>query len=344
MEFPKRPAVQLPEQALVVMPLVFPYRPWGQGVQLTAPLPLYCPLGQASICTGPNPTEGHAYPAWQGPEHRELVSPPTPYRPASHGPEQKAVVSPSMEPYRPAGQGKHVLWPAMLYLPRPHCEAVLLVLPAGHAYPALLCNAPHNDRQQCMQKGGFNGGFDGYGGGGYMHEKGEHGHVPSLLGARDTATTHTGGRCSVLLRFFRDKHHRLHEARDVQPLALHFSPTCTRRCSSSWFRPDHPSAQGRTPPYSTRWTAQFHCRSAQGGKGCTAQQLPQSCTCPPRTGSPEACEAGGRLVPVDRRGRLLHPRGCTFQRDSHYWSRWWFLEGTRTQPEHILRWGWGGHN
>jgi hypothetical protein len=60
----------------------------------------------------------HAYPALQLPEHR-------------------GDVRPGDDPYRPAAHRLHELAPDRLYVPGPHCTAVPLVDPAGHAYPAV---------------------------------------------------------------------------------------------------------------------------------------------------------------------------------------------------------------
>jgi hypothetical protein len=81
---------------------------------------------------------GHAYPGEQGPLQEDTVSPGvSPYLPAVQAPEQPAVASPVVAPYRPAGHREHTLEPARLYCPAPHKLAVGVLLPAGHAYPAV---------------------------------------------------------------------------------------------------------------------------------------------------------------------------------------------------------------
>ena len=78
------------------------------------------------------------YPAWQGPTHAlEIWPSASPYRPALHKPLHAAVVRPVSQPYVPGAHGVQSPDPATLYVPDGHSTAVELVLPAGHAYPAL---------------------------------------------------------------------------------------------------------------------------------------------------------------------------------------------------------------
>ena len=60
-----------------------------------------------------------------------------PYRPASQGPLQEAVLRPAVLPYSPALQLLHTPSPVKLYLPNGHINAVAVVEPAAHAYPAV---------------------------------------------------------------------------------------------------------------------------------------------------------------------------------------------------------------
>ena len=81
---------------------------------------------------------GQAYPAVQTPLQLDDVSPVVlPNAPALHRPLQLALVSPELLPYTPAGHALHDPDPITLYVPTPHSTAVLLMEPAGHAYPAL---------------------------------------------------------------------------------------------------------------------------------------------------------------------------------------------------------------
>ncbi len=60
-----------------------------------------------------------------------------PYRPAGHGEVQLAIARPGLDPYNPAGQLEHIPTPPAEYFPTGHIDAVELVDPATHAYPAL---------------------------------------------------------------------------------------------------------------------------------------------------------------------------------------------------------------
>ncbi len=116
-EEPQVPALHKPVHAADVRPDTFPYLPPGQLAHALAPDKLYCPAGHKTAVELVDPS-GQAYPAEQLPE-------------------QPAVTSPVVAPYKPAGHGEHPLEPARLYCPAPHTLAVGLVLPAGHAYPAV---------------------------------------------------------------------------------------------------------------------------------------------------------------------------------------------------------------
>jgi hypothetical protein len=65
------------------------------------------------------------------------MNPATHAYPATQLPEHPAVPSPTMDPYSPATHDVHVPDPPTLYLPATQIEAVGLVDPAAHAYPAL---------------------------------------------------------------------------------------------------------------------------------------------------------------------------------------------------------------
>ena len=67
----------------------------------------------------------------------ELVLPDGQAYPAVQLPEQAAVDRPAVAPYSPAAHAVHVPEPDKLKAPGGHCNAVLIVLPAGHAYPAV---------------------------------------------------------------------------------------------------------------------------------------------------------------------------------------------------------------
>jgi hypothetical protein len=92
------PALQLPTQAAVDCPVVFPNRPG-----------LHSPLQPG------------------------VVSPPTPNVPTVQGPVHDALDMAAVVPYRPAAQFVHMPAPAGLNLPNGHTEAVGLVEPMPHA-------------------------------------------------------------------------------------------------------------------------------------------------------------------------------------------------------------------
>ena len=76
-----------------------------------------------------------------------FVDPATHAYPAAHDPLQLAEPMAAVLPYRPAAQSTHTLVPAREYLPAGHVEAVGLVDPAAHTYPALqLPEHPGDDR------------------------------------------------------------------------------------------------------------------------------------------------------------------------------------------------------
>ena len=74
----------------------------------------------------------------QFPLHALVVSPAEPPKyPASHGPVHTADTWPVVFPKRPAGHSEQLPAPDKLYAPTGHTTAVSLVLPAGHAKPAV---------------------------------------------------------------------------------------------------------------------------------------------------------------------------------------------------------------
>jgi hypothetical protein len=82
--------------------------------------------------------EGQAYPAEQGPSQVLFAWPGTaPKRPAGHCPLQATEDKPLVAPYKPAGQSLQDPAPDALYRPAGHSDAVVLVEPAGHAYPGV---------------------------------------------------------------------------------------------------------------------------------------------------------------------------------------------------------------
>jgi hypothetical protein len=135
--------VHSPVHVATVIIAVAPYLPATQGVQVPAPVRLYCPAAQVAAVAVIDPAT-QAYPAVQAPVHVDTVRPVVePYLPASHGPEHTAVVrpvvepnlpaghaavhnatlSPVVEPYLPVGHAVHdVAVVVVLYLPRAHCQ------------------------------------------------------------------------------------------------------------------------------------------------------------------------------------------------------------------------------
>ena len=114
---PYTPAGHCAVHDAFVRPDVDPYRPTAHALHTPAPALLYCPAGHTAAVALVDPA-AHAYPATQLPEH-------------------PAVPSPAVDPYSPAAHGVHVPDPPTLYLPATQIEAVGLVDPAAHAYPAL---------------------------------------------------------------------------------------------------------------------------------------------------------------------------------------------------------------
>jgi hypothetical protein len=131
------PALQFPEQAAVVRPVVapylpalhgpehtddvnavaMPYCPAGQLVHVAAPAPLYCPVGHTKAVADVD-GEGQECPAVQAPV-------------------QVATAMGAVAPNHPAGQSMHNDAPARLYRPRAHRVAVGDTDPAGQEYPAV---------------------------------------------------------------------------------------------------------------------------------------------------------------------------------------------------------------
>ncbi len=130
------PALQFPEHAAVVKPVVDPkvppghaavhalefkavvdpYRPAGHPVHCPALALLYWPAAQGIAVAFVDPA-GHAYPAVQFPL-------------------QLATVMPAVAPKKPAAQTLHDPAPPVLYWPATHRDVVGDGDPAGHAYPA----------------------------------------------------------------------------------------------------------------------------------------------------------------------------------------------------------------
>ncbi len=131
------PAEQLPLHAGEARPGAAPYRPAAHNVHDAAPARLYLPAAQTDAVALVDPA-AQACPAVQLPLHVGDDRPGTaPYRPAAHAAVHAADVSPVPFPNRPGGQSTHSPAPDRLYWPTPHIDAVGLVDPAAHAYPAL---------------------------------------------------------------------------------------------------------------------------------------------------------------------------------------------------------------
>jgi hypothetical protein len=129
------PAVQMPEQALVVSPAVAPYRPPGQGPEHAAAVkPVVTPYSPAAHSKHV-PTPATAYCPATHEEHAE--DPSVLNWPAGHCPEHAEDVRPTVAPNVPGGHAVHTAAPAVEYRPATHCTAVGDVLPAAHAYPAV---------------------------------------------------------------------------------------------------------------------------------------------------------------------------------------------------------------
>jgi hypothetical protein len=110
------PAAQLPLHAGDDSPCSAPNRPAAHKMHDAAPASEYLPAAQTDAVALVDPS-AQAYPAAQLPLH------------AADG-------SPGTAPYRPAAQDVHDDDPASEYLPAGHTDAVALVDPAAHAYPA----------------------------------------------------------------------------------------------------------------------------------------------------------------------------------------------------------------
>jgi hypothetical protein len=115
------PAVQFPLQVAVFRPLVVTLNqvPAGQLLHDPAPARLYCPAGQIDTVELVDPA-AHAYPGVQGPLQTAVLRP-------------SAVTLCQV----PAGQLLQDPAPARLYCPAGHTDAVALVEPTPHAYPAV---------------------------------------------------------------------------------------------------------------------------------------------------------------------------------------------------------------
>jgi hypothetical protein len=95
---------------------VAPYRPIGQSMQSPARAKLYRPAGHTT-CVATTAPAGHAWPGW-------------------HMPVQFALVNALVFPKVPALHSEHTAEPMRLYWPGGHVNAVALVEPGAHAYPA----------------------------------------------------------------------------------------------------------------------------------------------------------------------------------------------------------------
>ncbi len=109
------PAVHGPLQALLVCCVAFPNRPAGHGSHPPALAALNVPAGQTAADVAPDTQK---WPAGQAAVHKE-------------------VPIPLVDPYRPAGHDLHTESPPSVYFPAGQTEAVAVVEPAAHAYPAL---------------------------------------------------------------------------------------------------------------------------------------------------------------------------------------------------------------
>jgi hypothetical protein len=111
------PALHWPLQAAdVVMPDTVLKVPPGHSEQLPTPPPLNVPGPHRTAVALVEPA-GHAYPGEHAPLHAALVRPKAP-------------------PKVPPGHIGHAATPPVLYWPRAHTTAVVVVDPVGHAYPA----------------------------------------------------------------------------------------------------------------------------------------------------------------------------------------------------------------
>jgi hypothetical protein len=166
-----KPATQAPLHTGDVSPGTSPYVPPGHNVQVPAPARLYRPTGQMDAVALVDPA-AHACPAAQGPLHVDAFSPTTEalnqvpaghavhtaaaawlYWPVGHGvgtmdpagqacpagqiPAQDDDERPMTSLKVPPAQSAQAAAPAKLYRPAGQIEAVALVDPARHAYPAV---------------------------------------------------------------------------------------------------------------------------------------------------------------------------------------------------------------
>ncbi len=113
---PNLPTGHGPLHVATVMGAVPPYRPTPQSVHTPAPAREYLPTGHSNAVALDDPLT-HAYPAAQFPVH-------------------VATAIAAVPPYRPAGHREHDPAPTRLYRPVGHVNAVAVVDPAAHAYPA----------------------------------------------------------------------------------------------------------------------------------------------------------------------------------------------------------------
>ncbi len=116
---PNRPPTHSPLQFAVPCANAAPNRPAAQALQVPAPGREYVPAGHTDAVALVDPA-GHACPALQGPLHPAVLKP-------------TAVTLNQV----PAGQSLHDPAPARLYCLVGHTDAVALVDPAAHAYPAV---------------------------------------------------------------------------------------------------------------------------------------------------------------------------------------------------------------
>jgi len=131
------PAVQFPEHAGDVSPGVDPNVPTGHGaVHAAVPRPDVVPYSPALQLVHDDAPDRLYVPAGHT-DAVGLVDPATHAYPVLQLPEHDADVRPADAPCKPAGHGVHRDAPDRLYVPAGHTDAVRLVDPATHAYPAL---------------------------------------------------------------------------------------------------------------------------------------------------------------------------------------------------------------
>ena len=104
-------------QLALAKPIVDPYRPAAQSVHTPDPDTLYFPTGHTAAVADTDACM-QKYPALQLPLHT-------------------ALDRPLVAPYSPAAQSAHAAHPDSEYRPGGHMDAVALVDPATHAYPAV---------------------------------------------------------------------------------------------------------------------------------------------------------------------------------------------------------------